>query len=62
METAATVTLASILTDISSIVTACIGWVGDFMSVIAGNPLLLLFVCLPVVGLGVGIIRRLISL
>lgn len=59
---ASAVTLATILTSVSSIVTSAIGWVGDFMTVIVSNPLMLMFVILPVVGFGVGLIKRLISL
>lgn len=56
------VTLASILSDVGSIVTAAIGWIGDYVSAIAGSPLLLLFVIVPICGLGIGLIKRMISL
>lgn len=56
------VTLASILSDVGSIVTAAISWIGDYIEAIAANPLLLLFVIVPLVGLGIGLIKRMISL
>lgn len=55
--------MSTILTAVSSIVTAAIGWMGDFVSAITstGNELILLFVVIPVVGLGIGLLKRLIS-
>jgi len=61
MESAATVTMSGIIDAVSSAFTAAIGWVGDVASTIAGNPLLLLFCVLPLVGLGVGLFRRLLN-
>lgn len=55
-------TVAAILSDVGSIVTNGIDWVGDFVTVITGNPLLELFVITSFVGLGVGLIRRIIRL
>lgn len=56
------VTMATIITNITSVVTAAIGWVGQFVTLITGQPLLLLFVITSFVGLGVGLIARLIRL
>lgn len=56
------VTMATIITNITSVVTAAIGWVGQFLTLITGQPLLLLFVITSFVGLGVGLIARLIRL
>ena len=51
----------ALITSVSTLVTAAIGWVGDFITEITAQPLLLLFVvAVPLVGLGVGIINRLI--
>ena len=57
------VTLSTILTNVGSIVTAAISWMGDFVSSITatGNEILLLFVLVPLVGLGVGLLKRMIS-
>lgn len=61
VETAAS-TVATVLADIGTIVTEAISWMGDYMTVVTDNPLLLVFVCLPVVGLGIGLLKRMISL
>lgn len=61
--------MAALLTAITAIVTAAIGWVGDFAGLItkqtvAGTfdyPILLIFIILPLVGLGVGLFKRLLS-
>lgn len=53
-------TIATVLTGVGNIVTSGIEWVGDYASAIVGNPLLLLFASLPLVGLGIGLIKRLI--
>lgn len=54
--------MATLLSDVSSMVTAAITWVTQFVGVITANPLLLAFVIVSFVGLGVGLIRRLIHL
>lgn len=55
-------TLADILGYITNLVTAAVGWVGQFITVITENPLLLMFVIMSVVGLGIGLLSRLIRL
>lgn len=55
--------LETILTSVTSFVTAVIGWIGDFLETIVSNPLLLIFVVLlPLAGVAIGYIRRLIRL
>lgn len=56
--------MAAILTTVTSVVTSAIGWMTSFVSAItaSGNEILLLFVVVPLVGLGVGLIRRMIRL
>lgn len=56
--------MSAILTNVSSIVTAAIGWMGDFVTAItaSGNEILLIFVIVPLVMLGVNLLRRMISL
>lgn len=56
------VTIATILTQVSSIVTSGITWVGQFVGAITANPLILMFVIVSFVGLGIGLINRLIRL
>lgn len=57
-----TTTMSGIITDVTAIVTASVGWVGQFLTVITENPLLLMFVIVPFVGLGIGLLKRLIKL
>ena len=54
--------MAAILTSIGLLVTAAVGWMGNFLATITatGNEILLLFVLLPIVGLGVGLVKRMI--
>lgn len=56
------VTLSSILTDIGSIVTSAVSWMGSIVTFITSNPLVLMFVVLSVVGLGIGLLRRVLGL
>ncbi len=41
------ITLASVLTDIGSVFTSMIGYVGSMCETIVGNPLLLIGFCIP---------------
>lgn len=54
--------LATLLSDISSFVTSAITWVTSYVSAITSNPLILGFVIVAFVGMGVGLINRLIKL
>lgn len=54
--------MASILTDVTSFVTAAVGWIRDFADVIVAQPLLEMFVITSFVGLGVGLIQRLVRI
>lgn len=54
--------MEAILTNVGTIVTQAITWVGSFVGAITGNPLILMFVLVSFVGLGVGLLRRLIRL
>lgn len=54
--------MADIISAVTSLVTASVGWVNSFVNVITSQPLLLLFVITGFVGLGVGLIKRLIRL
>lgn len=55
------VTIATILADIGSIFTEAISWVGEVASKVVSSPILLIFVIIPLVGLGVGLFRRLLN-
>lgn len=54
--------MASILSDVTSFVTAATGWIGDFVDVIVAQPLLEMFFITSFVGLGVGLIQRLVRI
>lgn len=54
--------ISELLTNVTSIVTSGITWVGQFVGAITDNPLILMFVIVAFVGLGVGLINRLIRL
>lgn len=53
--------IAAVLASIGEVVTACVTWIGSYMGAITatGNELLLVFFALPLVGLGIGAIKRL---
>ncbi len=53
--------MEALITAVTSVFTAAIGWVGTVASTITGQPVLLLFcVAVPLCGLGVGMFSRLI--
>lgn len=54
--------MATIISDVGSLVTGAIGWVGNFATAITANPIIEMFVITAFVGLGVGLIKRLIRL
>ena len=54
--------LAAIISDIGSLVTGSVTWIGSFVGAITSNPLILMFVIVGFVGLGVGLIKRLTRL
>lgn len=54
--------MEALITSITTVFTAAIGWVGTVASTIAGQPILLLScVGIPLCGLGVGMFKRLLS-
>lgn len=57
----AAVTIATLVADVGKIFTAAIGWAGTVGEKIVSTPLLLMFVVIPVVGLGVGLFKRLLN-
>lgn len=54
--------MESLMTSVGTIVTNAITWIGDYVGVVQEQPLLLAFVVVSFVGLGVGLINRLIRL
>lgn len=57
---AAAGSLAAILADAGSMVTSAVSWIGSFIGAITSNPLLEAFVIVSFVGLGIGLIQRLV--
>ena len=54
--------MAALLTAVGDVVTAALGWVTDVAAIVTAEPMLLLFcVGVPLVGLGVGMLKRLLS-
>lgn len=62
MTTATAMTMESLMTAVGTIVTQSISWIGDYVQVVTDNPLILAFVIVSFVGLGVGLIKRMIRL
>lgn len=54
--------MSDLISAVSTVFTAAIGWVGTVASTIADEPILLLScVAIPLCGLGVGMFKRLLS-
>lgn len=62
MQTTTAVSMSTIVTAITEIVTGAVSWITSYIGIVTSTPLLLFFAVLSVVGLGVGLIRRLIRL
>lgn len=61
--TAATpMAISALVAEVTTIVTESIKWITLFVGGITSNPLILMFVLLLVVGMGVGLIRRLVRI
>lgn len=56
-----TFTMADFIAAVTSWFTAAVGWVGTVATTIGSNAILLAFCSLPIVGLGVGLFKRLIN-
>lgn len=54
------ITLSTILSDVGSMFSSAISWAGDVADTIVSNPIMLVFCVVPLVGLGIGIFKRLI--
>lgn len=55
--------IAAVIEAISSVVTGVITWIGSYMGAIMDpdNALLMIFFALPLVGIGIGAIKRLVG-
>ena len=56
--------MSAVISSISTVFAAAIGWVGDVVETItaSGNELLLIFAIIPLIGLGVGLTKRLMNM
>lgn len=54
--------VSEIVGDVTTIVTESTKWITSYTGAITGNPLILTFVLLLIVGMGVGLIRRLVRI
>lgn len=53
---------SAILSFVGDVVTASVSWMGDIVTFVTSNPLVLLFVTISLVGLGVGLLSRVLGL
>ena len=53
-----TQTLASVLTDITSVMTSLFAGVGNVMNIVMSNPILFIAVAIPIVGAVIGFTKR----
>lgn len=53
--------LALVLQNIGQVVTAVVSWIGAYMGAVtaSGNELLMIFFAMPLIGLGIGALKRL---
>ena len=59
--TAATMTMATVLSTITEVFTAAVGWVGTVSDTVSSNPLLLIGVVIGFIGTGIGLFSRLLK-
>lgn len=57
-----TATLASILADVTTVVTSALSWASSVVTFIVGNPLIMIFVIMSLVAFGIHMVRLMISL
>ena len=58
--TAASLTMATVLSTITEVFTAAVGCVGTVAETVSGNPLLLIGVVIGFIGTGIGLFSRLL--
>ena len=54
-------TMTSLLSTVTEVFTAAVGWVGTVAETIIGEPLLLIGVVMGFIGVGVGLFRRMLN-
>lgn len=60
--TTTALTMTAVLSSITEVFTAAVGWVGTVSSTVASNPLLLVGVVIGFAGVGIGLFSRLLNL
>ena len=60
METTAALTMATVLSTITEVFTAAVGWVGTVSGTVVSNPLLLVGVVIGFIGTGISLFSRLL--
>lgn len=56
------VTLANVLTNITSVMTSLFAGIGDVMDIVMAQPILFIAVAIPIIGAVIGFTRRLFNL
>lgn len=56
-----TTSISTIVGNVGDIFTGAMGWAAEVGSTVVETPILLMFVVLPLVGLGIGIFKRLLN-
>ena len=54
--------MEALIQSVTAIFNAAVGWAGTVGETIVNTPILLMFVVLPLVGLGIGIFKRLLHI
>lgn len=54
--------MEALISSVTTIFTAAIGWAATVGQTVVDTPILLMFVVLPLVGLGVGLFKRLLHI
>ena len=58
----ATITLASVLADITSVMTSLFSGIGSVMNIVMSNPILFIAVAIPIIGAVIGFTRRIFNI
>lgn len=61
-EGAAAATMATLLSTITEVFTAAVGWVGTVANVVTSTPIFMIGVTISFIGVGVGLVSRLLRL
>lgn len=60
--TGSAMTLDQIVENVGTLVTGTVTWMGEIVNFITSNPLVMVFVTISLVGLGVGLLSRVLGL